>query len=275
MDGFVDYPSLNDRWSELEFSGVDFGDNRLNRRLFSLARVLAEYPLNPINQACGDPHQAKAAYRFFGNEKVTSEVILASHQRQTCQRIEGKSLVFLVQDTSFIDFTSHLKTKGLGKIGRYLHGENNGKGLVMHTTLALDEEGLPLGILDQQIWARAVKPDPSRYGELYRTPIEKKESFKWLRGLHESLSHVWQNMEDQPSLVLIADREADIFELWEEVLDQWGHFIIRAQKERVIIKPGSKIRNRSGTAFYTLWDELKKAPVAGQKSKIKYPFLPN
>lgn len=263
MDMLGNHPRLDDRWSELEFSHVDLGDDRLNRRLVSLAQTLSEYPLNPINQACGDPHQAKAGYRFFSNERVTTQGILESHRRQTCHRMEGEPFIFLIEDTSFIDFTSHLKTEGLGKIGRYLGGKNNGKGLVMHTTLALNCQGIPLGILDQQIWARAPKPKKFRSKELYRTPIEKKESFKWLSGLRESMSHIWQNLENQPSVVLIADREADIFEFLEDALDQWAHFIIRANKDRVLIRPGDKVRNRAGTALHTLSDALRDAPVAG------------
>ena len=52
------------------------------------------------------------------------------------------------------------KTKGLGIISR-TPGRNvkkiESKGLVMHTSFAVTTEGLPVGILDQKIFAR--KPD--------------------------------------------------------------------------------------------------------------------
>ena len=65
-----------------------------------------------------------------------------------------------IQDTTEIDYTAHPEKKGLGQIGN-----ESGRGLLMHTTLAITVSGLPLGILEQQIWARKIKknrkPDPN------------------------------------------------------------------------------------------------------------------
>jgi hypothetical protein len=58
------------------------------------------------------------------------------------------SLVLAIQDTTFLNYTHHPATTGLGPIG---HGQ---QGLVMHTTMTFTPQGLPLGILEQRIWAR-------------------------------------------------------------------------------------------------------------------------
>jgi Transposase DNA-binding/Transposase Tn5 dimerisation domain len=252
------------RWCEEEFSGVDFGDKRLNRRLVLLSKRLSERPLAPINQACGEKMEAKAAYRFFGNEKTRADIIQSIHHQQVVERMDKEDLVFLVQDTTFLNYTMHPQTEGLGKIGRYLWGQNKGRGLVMHTSFALGKEGLPLGVLDQQIWARAKKPKAERIKKLTRIPIEKKESYKWIKSLRQSLEGV--SAAQRSKVVTVADREADIFEFLEEVIVQQTHFLVRAHDamDRVIIKEGEQVRNRSGTAVNTLLKEIKQSPVQGE-----------
>ena len=64
-------------WASLEFEGVQLGDQRLNKRLIKLADKLAASPESPINQACGDWVETKAAYRFFQNENANEKKILA------------------------------------------------------------------------------------------------------------------------------------------------------------------------------------------------------
>ena len=52
-------------WSRQEFSGLDFGDTRLDERLLSIADALAVQPMSSLNTACEDWAATKAAYRFF------------------------------------------------------------------------------------------------------------------------------------------------------------------------------------------------------------------
>ena len=55
-------------WAADEFNEVDLGDKRLNARLVKLCDSFSEAPESPINQACEDWAETKAAYRFFQNE---------------------------------------------------------------------------------------------------------------------------------------------------------------------------------------------------------------
>ena len=48
-------------WAMEEFSNVALGDERLNKRLIKLCDSLSEAPESPINQACGDWAETKAA----------------------------------------------------------------------------------------------------------------------------------------------------------------------------------------------------------------------
>jgi hypothetical protein len=113
-------------------------------------------------------------------------------------------LVLAIQDTTFLNYTHHPATSGLGPIG------GGQRGLVMHSTLAVTPLGLPLGVLDQQIWAR---PEPERGAKRTKQrPIADKESHKWLTALRETVSLTPSEIR----LVTIADHEADIFEFLAE-----------------------------------------------------------
>ncbi|NQT93232.1 MAG: transposase, partial [Lentisphaerae bacterium] len=135
-------------WAAEEFADVNLGDKRLDTRLVTLCDRFSDSPESPINQACADWAETKAAYRFFRNESVDADEILAAHRRKTGQRAKEHKTVLAIQDTSYFVYTSHLKTEGLGKMSmkKGSHVEKiYSKGLVMHACLAITTQGLPLG----------------------------------------------------------------------------------------------------------------------------------
>jgi len=93
------------------------------------------------------------AYRLFENAAVVPAAILASYVQATWERVAAVPVVLAVQDTTELDVTGHLATDGLGPLR---HGWE--RGLLVHSTLAVTPEGLPLGLLAQEVWAR---PEPS------------------------------------------------------------------------------------------------------------------
>jgi hypothetical protein len=123
-------------WAAEEFSEVSLGDKRLNARLIRLCDRFSDAPESPINQACADWAETKAAYRFFQNESVDVGAIIAAHRRKTAGRAEEQNTILALQDTSYFVYTSHPKTEGLGKMS-LKKGKNVPKiyshGLMMHT----------------------------------------------------------------------------------------------------------------------------------------------
>jgi hypothetical protein len=230
-------------WSVREFHGLDLGDARLNRRLLLLAEAFGANPQAPINQATGDWYATKAAYGFFANPKAQPAELLAPHQERTLERIAAHPLVLLVQDTTFLNYTHHPATDGLGPIG------GGQRGLVMHSTLAFTPHGLPLGVLAQQIWAR---PETSSIATTRKhRPINEKESAKWLTALDETVTLVPQEIR----LVTIADREADIFEFLDRADQLAAEYVIRAAQDR-----------RVAGELGRLWAHLATQAVAGEVS---------
>jgi hypothetical protein len=182
------------------------GDYRRTQRLIQLAEQRGSQPNASITQSCGDKASAKAAYRFYENEAISTTAILSSHQQATQTRISQESVVLAVQDTTQLDYTHHPATEGLGT----LHSKKQ-QGMLMHTTLAVTPERVPLGIIHQQIWTRPAE----HFGKKHKRkqlPIQEKESQKWLTSL-EATSQM-QKQLPQTRIVSVGDREADVYELF-------------------------------------------------------------
>src|SRR5437899_12008780 len=88
--------SCADSWIEQELEESEFQDERLGKRFRKLVEQLAEGVGKSIPWACQDWANTKAAYRFFANEKVSQEKILAGHFQSTRERLpagEGPILI--------------------------------------------------------------------------------------------------------------------------------------------------------------------------------------
>src|ERR1700757_4013175 len=132
-------------WVDQELAGCDFADARLGKRFKRFVEQLSEGIVETIPMACQDWANTKAAYRFFSNERVSENDILAGHFQATRERFataEGSLLV--LQDTSafsyqkrkpdLIGFTRRVKTPN----GRYGEPETRTIcGILMHSSLAV------------------------------------------------------------------------------------------------------------------------------------------
>lgn len=235
---YSDHLTTAPNWCHEEFANVDLNDARLDSRCQTLAVALAAQPSVPINQACEDWADTKAAYRFFDNHKVTPERILLPHQQRTVARMGRHSLVLAVQDTSFLNYTHHPKTKGTGQIGTK---KQNQRGFVMHSTLALTAEGMPLGLLTQEIWARPIDQPSKTSAECRQQPIEEKESHKWIRAFQKTIDLA----PDETETITICDREADIYEMFALAQEEKVKLLIRANFDRALMdKSERKLRSK-------------------------------
>ena len=115
--------------------------------------MLGAQPTALLPPAVPDWADLKAAYRFFDNDYVRAEAVLDSHVQATVQRLQAVPLVLAVQDTTYLDWTDHAATAGVGPLATATH-----QGLPVHSTRALTPEHVPLGLLQQQTLARDAAP---------------------------------------------------------------------------------------------------------------------
>ena len=239
-------------WVAEEFGAVKLGDQRLARRLATLAKDMFARPDQSIPCACqGDWKRTKAAYRFFANDKVNLAAELRAHTAVSTERVAGQSLVLAVNDTTALDYSHHPATSGLGTTGNSAEAAT---GLLLHSTLAVNEQGVALGLLDVQCWARSAE----QFGKRPRRdelPIQQKESFKWLKS-YQAVAAV-QACAPQTKLVVVGDRESDLYELFALATHQieahgGPHLLVRARQNRRVDSEAKR-----------LWAHLEARRVAG------------
>lgn len=231
-------------WVIEELSQADFGDKRLTKRAMRLVSDLAARPEATVPQACADAAATKGAYRFWDHEHVTPEAIRAAHRAKTVERVRQERTVLAIQDTTTLNLDSHEKTSGLGPIDG--HGT---QGFHVHSVLAVSTQGVPLGLLHQQVWVR----DPQQTGKKHKrkqVPIEEKESYRWL----QSLTATQQAIGPDVHVITIADREADIYDLFALPRPKHMDLLIRATYNR---------RVDADEQTGKLWDLLVQAPAQG------------
>ena len=235
-------------WADEEFGQARLGDARLNARLEQLARDFYARPCAQIPQACGTRAKTKAAYRFFAHGQTTMQAILASHYEASGGRAKEHALVLAVQDTTSLNYDAQSAMENLGPISTRA---DSVYGLLVHDTMAFTPEGLALGLIDVQVWAR----DAQSFGKKHlrsRLPIEAKESYKWLQSV-QAAARLQANCPDT-MVVSVGDREADVFELFDLVrtLPHAPQLLIRAEQNR-----------RLDQAHAKLWEYMAAQPIAG------------
>ena len=215
-----------------EFKGAELGDTRLSRRLLEVVRELnANPPAATINATFDDWAKTKAAYRFFANEKCSAIQLIQPHIAATRERLKNHNYAFAVSDTSFINYNNHKKTVGLGSIGRYSTNNSHSQGIIIHVTYAVALSGLVLGILAFEAWVRP----PEGYDK-HRD--EDKESDRWLRQLKLAA----EVFPKGTRMIYMADRESDLYEIFEFAKERDIDVIIRSKHDRRIRGDGLHIR---------------------------------
>lgn len=212
-------------WAEEEFSGIDLGDKRLNKRAVQLAEQLAANPTASIPQACGGWAETQAAYRFTANDGIGWEDILTPHWRCATERMRMKPVVLCIQDTSEADFNGQT-IAGLGPLSYEAQ-----RGMLLHLTYAVSPDREPLGVLDAWMWARGPKGEDGSRGGIV-------ESTRWLDG-YERVAEQAANLPGT-RLVYVADREADILALLVRARDLGNpaDWLIRSRHNRALPEGG-------------------------------------
>jgi hypothetical protein len=226
------------------------GDPRRKERLLSVAYACMVSPGKSFGQSLPHPAQVKGAYRLMANEQIPASALSDSLCRAGIDAVSRHDVIYAIQDTTTVEFNRRAPIEGLGPIGT---ATAPGQGFFLHTTLAVRPDGLPLGYLNLQTWARDPRQTGTRYHRKER-PVEEKESFKWIRAIRESSRLVKQKLPaaERPRLIFIGDRECDIHEVFEEVMPTPHGLIVRAAWNR-------RIADEAGH----IWEHLRQLPVYG------------
>jgi hypothetical protein len=232
------------------YGDIDLGDKTLSARVKRTLDQLSSNPTASISSACNDPHQAKAVYRLLSNEKLTAEAVLEVSQKETMRRIaeSGERVVLIPQDTTTLNYSGLRSTEGLGNT----NDNKNTLGILLHSSIAVSESGQPFGLLTEKAWVRPAE----EYGKKQnrkQLPIEKKESYKWLKTIDQV--KVAEELEDV-HFIYLCDREGDIYELFAKAHLEGATYLSRRVQNRTVINS-----NEEELAINKYLDSL---PVAGE-----------
>jgi len=227
MDGGLAL-ARREEWAVSQFGTAELGDHRRTKRLVMLAASMAGNSSGSIPQQTGSAAEMKAAYRLFNEDDVTHSAICAPHFAQTRRLAGQRPLVFLVQDTCELNFTSHAHCEGLGPIGR-----GDMRGLHQQNVLAVDPQTRrPLGLMYQahHRWTR--RPADHNRQAKHAVPVEERASYWWIQAI--------RSVGRPPGgvrWVHVGDRAEDVFGVYEAACEVNADWLIRAMADRRVETP--------------------------------------
>jgi hypothetical protein len=223
-------------WAESQFGGANLGDRRRTERAIWYAAKAIDNSSGAIPQQAESAAGMKAVYRLFAARTVTHEALLAPHLAQTRRAASGLPLVFLIQDTSELNFSSHVHCVGLGSIGCD-HGGHL-RGLDQQNVLAVDPvTARPLGLMYQKHHRRVLRP--RGHGEDRKAqramPMNERESGWWLQAI-DAIGKPPAGVR----WVHVGDRGEDFFGAYDRARANGTDWLIRAARDRTVITPGGQ-----------------------------------
>ena len=228
-----------------------FGDSRIERRAEALLKRLFQSGSRTIQSLSFTRAEQKAFYRVLRNPKASEAKLIEELSHRCSLSAKGK-IVLAIQDTTEVNLNNHYnrldKSSGVGSLDGS-HERNIG--FKVHPSLVLDaSNGFPLGFSSLRVWNRAFETPAKHERKYFNQPIEEKESYKWL----ETSQKTKTCLSEAEAIIIIQDREGDIFDQYIEVPDDSTYLLIRSQVNR---------RLSSGEK---LWDKLSTAELAGSYS---------
>ncbi|HCN82678.1 MAG TPA: IS4 family transposase [Sphingobacteriaceae bacterium] len=228
-----------------------FGDSRIERRAEALLKRLFQSGSRTIQSLSFSRAEQKAFYRILRNEKASEEKLIEELSHRCSLSAKGK-IVLAIQDTTEVNLINHYnrldRSSGVGTLDGSF--ERN-IGFKVHPSLVLDaSNGFPLGFSGLRIWNRTFDKPTKKERKYFNQPIKEKESYKWL----ETSQKTKTCLSEAEAVIIIQDREGDIFEQFIEVPDNKTYLLIRSQVNRRL-SGGEK-----------LWDKLSTAELAGSYS---------
>lgn len=218
-------------WAIEQWNQVELGDVRLNRRAVQMGQAIVAHPSHSLPQQMKDRASLRAAYGLLNHNRVTLEKLSAPHWANTRAEAEQHGVVLFLQDTTELDYTRHKTKKGLGRIG-----DDRGRGLLLHTTLAVTPSEAPqvLGVAHQKAVLRREADGPRpKY-------TASPESLVWT----EAVAAVGK----PPSgvrWVHVGDGESDDFRLMHECRLQGKDFLVRVTRNRILEWESETVTDRN------------------------------
>ena len=208
-------------FAQQTWGAVELGDRRLTARAVQVGSCMVAHPEASLATQMQNPSALEGAYRLMNNNQVNLRALLAPTFERTRQSASQEPVVLWVNDQTELDYTFQRAKGGMGAIG-----DGKGRGLLMHSTLAIRAETREvLGLGDVQVYLRQETPIPEP---------------KWTRSME---GRVWEIAAEQvgaapegTTWVEVSDAGSDRFMYLAQCLALHKHFLIRVLFNRWVRK---------------------------------------
>jgi hypothetical protein len=240
-------------WANKTFGSAELGDARRRLRLVAMATRVAQRPAGTVTAVFPTSAEREGAFRFLENPAIDERAVADAAFTATARACEHERLIYVPLDGSSLTLSDRAGRRELGRVGNSVR---QNRGLQVMTALGVNSEGVTIGVLDQQFWARVKAPKKRRerdrkcWGNRY---LERETRF-WLQGLVRTDERLARHA---PHVVrwYQLDRGADCWPVFKTAIDHGLRLTVRAAYNRRIVLP-------DGRPSY-LQDALKEAPVLG------------
>jgi len=224
-------------WVNEEMKKLELGDERLEERTRKIISDFSQNPTASIPQFCGDRAATKGVYGYCQNKAVDRAGVVEAHHQATLERIRAGQYqrILSVQDTTEYNYHHHPATQALGPLDNA-----NVKGFFAHSTLAVTTEGVPLGLLAQEVGVREETDQPLAKDR----PIQEKESDKWLKALPDSSRELPSGVQ----VVQVSDQESDLYEYLVEPRREQVELLVRSYQTRPVLHEPKEVRAKLYTS---------------------------
>ena len=202
-----------------------FGDRRLACVGGALLGAMRRKRTLCLRRLAKDRNQEVQFSRFLENRRVTTHEMLAVAGQAVGRRAAGRH-VLAIMDTTDLSFpTQETRKRAFGKDG-------NGRypGLFLHPVLVVDaDNGGILGLVDCTVMNRT----DGKVSDHKKRAAEEKESRRWLDGAEIA----GERLREAASITVVADREADIYDLFARRPAN-VHLLCRSAQPRALAEGG-------------------------------------
>jgi len=233
---------------------VNLGDIRRNERLVSIINNITRQPGSSIPKQNEGWYDTKATYCFFRNEAITTSMLKEAIAAYGKSQIQRGNTVLIAHDISQISYND-LRAEGLGYLA-----DAAGRGIINFSSIAISTEGAPLSLLYQHNWTRP-QETLGKAKQRKTTPFEDKESYHWYKGITAVNGQLGQGLQK----IHIADREADIYDLFFCAYEPGTDLLIRARHNRKL-EDGSALWNAVARQQPASKAELQLPDKTGKKT---------
>lgn len=227
---------------------TDIEDSRLLRRSNLILDSLFCNSVHSIRQITQNESECKAFYRFLQNNSV-SESKLIKNMSSNCIASCVDKTVLCIQDTSEINLYNHKNRIKKDEFIGTTNAAKGGIGFLLHPSFVVDAYNfIPYGFSDVKIWNRPLEKLTKQERNYNKLPIEEKESYKWIESSQKSK----EALEKAKKIIIVQDREGDIYEQFAIVPDEKTELLVRARANRTLL---NKIK---------LFDFIANEPLQGK-----------